>query len=173
MTSNILTQELLKEEISYNAETGVFKWNKTGHGRRLDLTAGYITISCGKKYLIICMKYNNYFAHRLAWLYVYGIFTKYEIDHIDGNGLNNKLSNLRDVKRHENKKNVRLQSNNKSGCSGVHYLKEFDKWVSYIKTNNKRAHLGYFKNKNDAIIARKMEEYNRGFHANHGIDRPL
>ncbi|MDD0156969.1 HNH endonuclease signature motif containing protein, partial [Shigella flexneri] len=62
------------------------------------------TISYG--YNAINIDGVRYFAHRLAWLYVYGEWPKQEIDHIDRNRRNNAISNLRDVSRVVNALNV-------------------------------------------------------------------
>lgn len=45
------------------------------------------------------------------------------IDHIDGDSLNNNISNLRKISSSDNNKNVKLKSNNKTGFKGVNLLK--------------------------------------------------
>lgn len=67
-----------------------------------------------------------------------------EVDHMDGNGLNNQKSNLRDCSRSENMCNRSKLSNNTSGYKGVRWKKENNKWNSYIRKDNKVIHLGYF-----------------------------
>ena len=54
-----------------------------------------------------------YKTHRVIWLIVYGVWAE-EIDHEDGNGLNNKLANLKCVSRIENQRNKRLSYKNNS-----------------------------------------------------------
>lgn len=76
-----------------------------------------------------------------------------EIDHVNGNGLDNRRVNLRFASRSENCSNCRPSRNNRSGYKGVHWHKGAKKWRSQIKTNGKRIHLGYFENKNDAARA--------------------
>lgn len=52
----------------------------------------------------------------------------------------------------------KLHKNNKSGVKGVTYLKDRQKWLAYIGFQNKTKTLGYFKDKDDAIAARKKAE---------------
>lgn len=86
------------------------------------------------------------------------------VDHIyhthDGknNFYNNKKSNLRVTTQSKNCENRAISDNNTSGKTGVSWSKNENKWVAYITYNNKRYHLGYFSNINDAINIRKQKE---------------
>lgn len=75
-----------------------------------------------------------------------------EIDHIDGNRLNNQKSNLRIVTRTQNQMNRKLQKNNKSGYKGVSWCSKSKKWLSQIRINTHTKFLGYFVNKNKAAV---------------------
>lgn len=76
------------------------------------------------------------------------------IDHINGNGLDNRKSNLRITNRNGNMRNLtRERVNNTSGYRGVSFDKESNKWLSYIYINRKQKKLGRFTNKEDAAIA--------------------
>jgi len=81
---------------------------------------------------------------------------KAEIDHKDGNGLNNKKDNLRFCTHMENAQNRKLNLNNKSGYKGVFWRKEKEMWMVYITYNRKRKFLGYF---DDIVEAAKS--YNK------------
>ena len=73
------------------------------------------------------------------------------VDHINGNGLDNRRENLRICTIAENNRNrVRMQKNNISGFRGVFWEKSCKKWRSQISINNKNVHLGIFKNIEDA-----------------------
>lgn len=77
----------------------------------------------------------------------------FEIDHKDGNKLNNQKSNLRICSHKENGMNRKVQNNNKSGYKGVHIHKLTGKWRAMISINNKSMHLGLFNNKEKAVKA--------------------
>lgn len=63
---------------------------------------------------------SSYYAHRVVWELFNGkIQDEMFIDHVDGNGLNNKTENLRVVTRQGNARNVKKSSANKSGVTGV------------------------------------------------------
>jgi hypothetical protein len=111
----------------------------------------------------------NIFCHRLA-LYLSGveIAKGLQVDHIDGDGTNNRLSNLRVVTSQGNSRNAKLYSTNTSGVVGVNWSSNARKWCANIKVDNKNVHLGYYTNKDDAIEARKAAEIKYGFHENHG-----
>ncbi len=67
-----------------------------------------------------------------------------EIDHIDGNGLNNQKMNLRFVNRSQNNMNRSKKSNTSSRYKGVQWNAHKNKWYAELKYNNKRYCLGYF-----------------------------
>lgn len=172
MTKQTLTQKRLKELLYYDSEAGLFTWIKSGSGRRINLIAGHAhKETCGKEYIQIVINGINYRAHRLAFLYMNGSLPKHETDHIDGNGLNNIFSNIKEVTKAENNKNKRRPSNNTSGCIGVGRNK--GKWIAYIKINQKMIHLGYFVTKFAAVYARHEANIKYSFHQNHGQIRPL
>ena len=159
--NDVITQEELKKYFTYDEKTGKF-YHKTNYGKgRIGQEAGTIN---KKGYLIIGFGNQSYRAHKLAWLYVYGYLPELQIDHIDRNKLNNAISNLREVTNTENHHNMGVQSNNKSGCSGVIFNKQNKKWRSYIKCDKKQIELGSFDTYENAIRARHLAEYILGFH---------
>ena len=80
------------------------------------------------------------------------------IDHKNRNPLDNRLDNLRHCTVQQNSMNRSIQCNNTSGVTGVYWSKTYNKWIATIKINGKRKHLGYFKEKEDAIEARRQAE---------------
>lgn len=175
------SQEYLKECFSYDHITGDLFWkarplshfkNKTGrnifNGRYSGKKVGCIwTGANNEKYIVTNLLKINYRMHRLIWKLVYGVEPE-EIDHINGNGCDNSLSNLRSVTKKENARNLKLNKSNTSGVSGVFWTKGTGKWKAQIKVNNKSIFIGHYDNKFDAICARKSAENAYSYHENHG-----
>jgi HNH endonuclease len=100
---------------------------------------------------------GNILMHRQIMNFPEGL----EIDHIDGNGLNNQKSNLRIVTHQQNMCNVRMKRTSKTGHQGISYDTQTKKWRSSITRDGKFHCLGRFENIEDAIMARKNAE--KGF----------
>jgi len=79
-------------------------------------------------------------------------------DHKDRNKLNNRDENLRFITQQQNTRNSKMQSNNKSGVTGVYWNKIGKRWVAQIKINKKTIYLCSFRDKNKAIKLRKEAE---------------
>lgn len=76
-----------------------------------------------------------------------------EIDHRDGNGLNNVRSNLRSATRQQNARNARKRLDNVSGVKGVSWSAARGKWQVRIKMSGKDRHVGYFDGLDQAASA--------------------
>ena len=166
--------EYLRQRLRYEPETGrlfwreyvgfSMRWNSKYPGRE----AGIIN---PRGYLRVCVDCVVHQAHRIIWAMHYGEWPDGEIDHIDGNKINNKIENLRSVSRVENGRNLALPKDNTSGVIGVSWHKQRKKWIARIKANGTYHYLGLFSNFDDAITARKNAEVRYGFHSNHGRSR--
>ena len=82
----------------------------------------------------------------------------YIVDHINGNGLDNRRENLKIVTQQQNAFNRAIQTNNTSGHKGVSLVKRNNKWLARIGFNGKRIVLGTFDSYEEAVEARKMAE---------------
>lgn len=69
------------------------------------------------------------------------------VDHINGDGLDNRKSNLQIITHAENIQKCRIQENNKSGYRGVSWHRRDSRWRAYIEVNRVRKYLGSFKTK--------------------------
>lgn len=76
-----------------------------------------------------------------------------EVDHIDGNPLNNRRANLRPATSAQNKRNSRVYANNASGYKGVFWDKWGRRWRAQIRENGHIRHIGYFYSRIDAAHA--------------------
>lgn len=147
-----LTQDYLKELLSYYPEYGMFTWNVARSNRiKVGDIAGCYEKGVG--YIIIRIDCVNHRAHRLAWLYIYGYMPDKFVDHIDLDKSNNKLRNLRLVDSVQNNMNMPTRSDNTSGYRGVHWNKQCNKWQAIIQKNGVIKHLGLFSSAEDAALA--------------------
>lgn len=170
-----IKKERILQLLSYDENTGHFirkvsLSNRTKIGDR----AGTISETrSGKRYIYLSVDGFRVAAHRLALFLKNGEWPL-EVDHIDGNGLNNKLNNLREAgSRLENMKNVRRLKANTSGSTGVCWDKKNKKWFAFINVDKKMIFLGRHATIEQAKMARKNAEVKYGFHVNHGSERPL
>lgn len=138
----MLTQKRLKELLHYNPITGEFTWiNSQSHSVKNGRTAG---CKQSEGYLQICVDRTTYLAHRLVWLYEFGVWPTLEIDHKDRNRTNNSFSNLRPATSSQNKANSAMHKDNASGYKGVHRSKKTGKWISSICVMGVRMNLGEY-----------------------------
>ena len=158
-------REALEQYFSYDAETGKVTRCKATGGAKVGAEIKYQQAG----YLIAGFKSKIYPLHRLIWMMHHGEDPgELQIDHINGDTLDNRISNLRAVDNSGNSKNRALSQDSVSGHPGVSMCRRAQKWVAYIGGRGVRKHLGYFESKEDAIAARKAAESDRGYHENHG-----
>jgi hypothetical protein len=169
--------------IGYDHQTGVLLWKKRdvslfkndGHGAQHTCNkwnsrmAGKEALAAikGDGYKHGAIEGVHYASHRVIWKWMTGEDPD-EVDHIDGDRKNNKWSNLRSVPRAVNGRNLAKAKDNTSGTTGVRYVSKGSLWQAYIMRGRTFMGLGSYKNKDDAIAARKRGEKEYGFHSNHG-----
>lgn len=107
-------------------------------------------------------------AHRVAWAIHYGRWPEHWIDHINGDGGDNRIANMREVGPVENARNAARGRNNKSGVNGVRWYPQMRKWHAQIGVQGRNQHLGYFDDFDAAVLARAEAERQLGYHFNHG-----
>lgn len=150
MATAILNAARLRELLSYDPETGVFTLRVARGSEPAGAVAGHLE----RGYRRISVDGKLYYAHRLAWLYVYGTWPLLHIDHINNTRDDNRISNLRDVSRTVNNQNLKVaQANNKTGVLGVYFHKKANKYQASIMVNGVRKHLGLFASSGDASAA--------------------
>lgn len=112
--------------------------------------------------------YGKVRAHRVVWAMHYGYWPLGFVDHINGNKLDNSVSNLRDVNAKINSQNMTISKRNKSGWTGVSWRPQKGKWRARVNVDYKEVHLGHFDTIEDAIAARIAANRKYGYHPNHG-----
>lgn len=173
----------LKSVLDYDEETGDFMWKPriesdfstkcqfvSWSNRFAGKKAGTIVTKKRKSYLKINLGGKNYYAHRIACAILNDCWPENEIDHINGNSLDNSKTNLRQVTRKENCRNVSLIPNSTSGYCGVNWHELSGKWRARVKIDGKENYIGLFDDPQEAAIRIKAIRDAVGFHKNHGQD---
>jgi hypothetical protein len=105
-----LTAEYLRQLLSYDPDTGLFRWRvQLGFRGKVGAVAG---TTHSKGYRQIRIDGRIYRAHRLAWLYIHGEWPSGGLDHIDGNPANNAIANLRPATQQQNVWSSRKRNDN-------------------------------------------------------------
>lgn len=174
----MLTVEQLRTAVTYDAETGAFRWNhrpkeqfanerawSMWHKRFFNCTA-FTTKSNGYCLGRVCSITVK--AHRAAWALHYGEWPSQNLDHINGDRSDNRIENLRLASPKENGRNQKRHKTNTSNHTGVVWSVRQRRWCARIVVDGVRKHLGTFVSLDDAVAARKAAEQRHGFHENHG-----
>lgn len=139
----------LRDVVLYDATTGVFRW-KNPAGKRASFLRGKIA-GCKNAYGYRVIRVDGvlFQASRLAWLYTHGVPPHEEIDHINGDVSDNRLSNLREATRVQNGTNQGPNCRSLSGIRGVRWHSGDRRWQARYKGK----WLGNFLSKEDAALA--------------------
>lgn len=148
----VLDAQILRETLSYDPETGIFRWLTRASKNTIVGSVAGTVLSNGYRMIRLLGK-QPFLAHRLAYLYMTGEWPPEEIDHVDGDPSNNRWVNLRVADRTENCRNTCTPSHNTSGNKGVCWDKRRQKWRAYIVVAGKQRSLGSFTHKHDAAAA--------------------
>lgn len=178
------TPEELRQLLRYEPETGKLFWRErpasmfkaTSYRTAEGCAANWNSRWAGKEALTAPLATGHlmgrifrgpYYAHRVAWAIYYGEWPKGDVDHINHDPADNRITNLRDVSHAENQRNVSLRRNSRSGITGVVALPD-GRWLAQIKHGGKMVQLGRFTCLNSAAAARRAAEARYGYHPNHG-----
>lgn len=161
----VINQSVINEAVEYEPDTGIFRWASPRSKIQVGAVAGF---KRADGYIHIKINGRCYLGHVLAWVCIHGVMPSGEIDHINHNRSDNRIINLRDVTPSENAKNRKKYKNNSTGRAGVFLRKDSGKYTANINANGKLKHLGTFKTKVEAVIAREAAEKMYGYHENHG-----
>ncbi|WP_219847579.1 HNH endonuclease [Burkholderia multivorans] len=171
--NSMLTYDRAVELFRYEQETGKLFWkkkpsNKSNRIKPGDEVGNLFRGTRGNHYMQCSVDKRKYVLHRIVWLLHHGVFPSGEIDHIDGNCLNNRIENLRDVSALDNCKNLPRRKDNTSGVTGVTWHRKAQKWMAQAQLDGKFIYLGLFSTIEEAAQARARASESLGFHANHG-----
>lgn len=159
-----------KDELNkiFEYRDGELYYKKKTHKNMADALmnkpVGYISPS-GYKQVFVGRKFRG--VHRYIFAMHYGYYPKC-IDHIDGNKVNNKIENLRDVTFRQNCLNRKKKSNH-IGAKGVVWHSRDKKWSVNMFVDGKRKYFGYYKDFElaELVAIEARNKFHKEF-ANHG-----
>lgn len=121
-SKDMISVSQLRRLVFYDPDSGRMTWrvNRGGSAR-----AGNEVGSIRKKdgYRQVKIDGRMYLIHRLAWLYVFGVWPSIMLDHANENKSDNRLLNLRECSRSQNGANRSAQKNNVATIKGVHAVR--------------------------------------------------
>lgn len=137
----MISQERLKELLTYNPDTGLFTWNVSRpNGVKIGDNAGQRD---QRGYGRVGLDGERYKLHRLSYLYYYGVIPNM-LDHINGDTFDNRIENLRSCDAAENNLNRSHTKANKLKVKNVHQEPRSGKYIVQININGKQQYLGRF-----------------------------
>lgn len=132
-TAKAVTYERVVDLFVYDPQSGALVRKSKGKS----VGTGY------KKRAMVNIDGNIVSLHRVIWLYMTGEWPK-QVDHINGNPLDNRWENLRNATNTENSRNSRKPKNNTSGYKGVSFIPRLNKYRATIMVNRRSLHLGCY-----------------------------
>lgn len=174
-----LTAEMLREVLVYDPDTGKLFWRErdqrlfTSHAQWCRWNTRYagkeaMTATMGHGYRHGTIFGRTYRAHRVAWAMATGSWPVDEVDHINGDRLDNRLCNLRAATHVVNMRNAKRRIDNTSGATGVFWDKSKEMWQVQIDIDGRTKHLGYFHTVSEASAARARANASMGYSLRHG-----
>lgn len=178
-----LTQEVVRELLHYDPETGIFTWRerdrkwfttdrscKTWNSRFAGKKTGCVQ-EMGRGYLCVRISVLDrlWLAHRLAWLWMEGDPIPEHIDHENHDATDNRWSNIRSSNPMHNSRNASKRVDNTTGTCGLTWNKNDSIWIARVTHNGFRHYLGRFTNKTEAISAINEFRSKLDFDKSHGI----
>ena len=165
----MLTAEYLRSRLSYNPDTGEFRWLPYA-GMPNNWAARFVGKIAGSpkprpdNRIIIRLQMMPYKAHRLAWLYMIGEWPAEEVDHWDGDGHNNRWCNLREATSQQQNFNQAVRKDSLSGIKGVKQS-GINRWRARLFVDGRMRYLGTYATAEEAMLAHTeaATEYHKEF----------
>lgn len=176
-----ISVQQLQALFHYDPETGLLHWR----GRHLETFADHragkiwntkhagqvITLIGGGGYRMVAKAAGvplRLLQHRVAWALHYGEWPAGDLDHINGDKLDNRIENLREVMPGENARNRPTYRKNRSGVQGVWWNADQKTWVVTVGRGRRKPFQRYRKCFGEAVRLRRAVEAQLGYHPNHG-----
>lgn len=162
----LLTIDYLYSILHYDSQTGIFTWRVTKSAKApAGKRAGSIERKKGainhRRHIAIDGVF--YYEHRLAWLYFWGCWPTFDVDHRNGKSEENFIDNLREATKSQNGANVPKPRTADDLPLGVYFVKAKGRFGAQIKKLGEREWLGLHDTADDAAAA-----YAEAAHRIHG-----
>jgi len=168
--------EHLRKLIRYDPETGMTFWRERGawvvdEGLQTDLARRKFNAKYAGKPCMAAFDKDGYLrgwilgqmhrAHRVVYAMHHGVWPSDTVDHANRNRTDNRIENLVDATRAQQQVNRNVQKNNSSGAPGVHFDNKKNKWIARETVQGRRAYLGFYESKEEAIEAKRNYAHHR------------
>lgn len=153
MANAILSAARVRQLFDYDPKNGALTWAVDRSRLAKKGTVAGSVYSNG--YRVVGVDQTYYLVHRLVWVHHYGEPPKLNVDHINGDRLDNRIANLRDVSKSKNAQNQRKCHGDKKSCDliGATWDKSNKNWKAQLVLNRKTVYIGRFKTPEDAHAA--------------------
>lgn len=168
--ANLIDVDAVNKWLLYENQSGIFYWKKSPmyKVKAGDKAGALLRNGCGNNYLTITVHGKRYLAHRIVATLFLGANPSDFVDHINGNGLDNRVENLRLVSKKQNSRNMKISARCKTGIMGVSFCSKYNGYRVKIGRNKTISKAFYFKDFFEACCARKSLENEFNFDKNHG-----
>ncbi|AVJ51901.1 hypothetical protein ebrios_18 [Escherichia phage Ebrios] len=158
--------ELFKDLVIDSESPSGLRWADTARYQQAGKPAG--TLQSNPRYWVVWVNKRLYRVHRVIMCLLHDL--KYAscpvVDHIDGDGSNNSIGNLRLVTHAQNSANMKTPTSNTTGVKGVSYDKRRNKYRAYVTVHGKQHTAGRFDTLEEAAEAvKKLREELHGQYA--------
>ena len=171
-----MDKQYLNECLEYSCDTGELIWRERPLAHFKNLRAWATWNHRYSRKLAGCVKGGRRVvsidgvarkASRLIWIMVTGEVPS-QVDHKDGDTLNNRLANLRATDHAGNQKNRKVNTNSATGVPGVYVDRRTGRYRAQIGSDGSRVSLGSYGTLDEAKIAREEAQRHYGFAPEHG-----